>query len=216
MVKIAFVEDDKKYRDLLSQYLNVYISKNKHEFSSLFFSDGEKFLASDNSFDIVCFDIDLPGMNGMETAKKLREKNPECVILFITNLAQYAIKGYEVEALDFAVKPLSYPDFEMKMNKAQRYLEKKQNYQVSVDTIDGTIALLNTDDILYVEVIKHYLTYHTKTKDYVVRGTMKKEENKLKFDFFFRTNSGFLVNMKNISQVDGDTIYIGKKALPIS
>jgi DNA-binding LytR/AlgR family response regulator len=216
MIKIAFIEDDKKCSDILKVYLNSYSKKYFKEFSSSLFIDGESFLLSESNFDIVCFDIDLPGINGMDTAKKLREKNPDCVIIFITNLAQYAIQGYQVDALDFAVKPLSYPDFEMKINKALRYLDKTQNYQISITTIDNNIVVLNTNLITYLEVNKHYITYHTSKKDYVVRGSMKTEEKNLNYPSFFRINNGFLVNMKYITSIDNFTIYVGSKALPLS
>ena len=112
VVKIAIVDDESTAASLLEGCLHQYAEETGTAMQWEQFPDAEAFLKSDtHAFDIVFMDIDMPGRNGIEASRALRERNQSIVLLFVTNLAQYAIAGYEVDALDYILKPINYFSF---------------------------------------------------------------------------------------------------------
>lgn len=222
-MKIAIVEDEAEPRALLLEYLERFQKERPHfSYESELFSSAEDFLAKiqeGQEFDLLFLDIELTGINGFEMAKKLRETNQSTDIIFVTNLNQYAVKGYEVDAMDYCLKPLTYPDFLLKITKAiRRYLRDARQKLVKTD-VNGATVIMLAKDILYVEITKHYLTYHLiDGRDVMVRGSMKEAAEELSVPGFFRTNSCYIVNMKNIESIAKDEIIIRgrKNLLPIS
>ena len=119
VVKIAIVDDESTAVSLLEGCLHQYAEETGTAMQWEQFPDAEAFLKSDiHAFDIVFMDIDMPGRNGIEASRALRERNQSIVLLFVTNLAQYAIAGYEVDALDYILKPINYFSFKLKIQKA--------------------------------------------------------------------------------------------------
>ena len=219
MINVAIVDDDEKDIRLLEGYLDRYCKEREADLivHKTEYTCGEEFLADKPSaFDVVLLDIEMPGINGLTTARMLRDRNETIAIMFITNMAQYAINGYEVEAVDFVVKPVSYFDFSMKFSKIRRHLLRKGEKTVTIKANDGEMTFVHSDDIYYIEVIQHYLEYHTKKGVYRVRGTMKEIEEELENYSFARCSKSFLVNMKNIITVKGDEIRTGNETLYVS
>lgn len=218
MIRIAFVEDEISVQKMLKTYLSRYNIENGEPFSNpAFYTEAEDFLLHVSEYDFVCFDISLGEgkMNGYEAAKKVREAGSEIGIVFITNLTQYAVQGYEVSALDYILKPLNYTDFSMKMDKVKRILQRITR-DFLILNFEGSQLKVSPEEILYLEVSKHYITYHLKGKDVVIRSTMKVEEEKLKPYHFYRINSYLLVNLRQISSIEGDEVDVQGKKLPIS
>lgn len=222
-MKIAIVEDEKEPRDAILKYLEQFKKENPcFDYEAMTFPSGEKFLSAEDAskdFDLIFLDIELEGMNGFEMAKQLRETNKDINIIFVTNLSQYAINGYEVDAMDFCLKPLSYPDFVMRMNKAIRRFLRDGDAKIIKTDINGKTVIMQAKDILYVEIVKHYLTYHlSNAVDVVVRGSMKEASKELSIPGFFRTNSCYIINMKHIEFISKDDVIIRGKnnPLPIS
>ena len=135
--------------------------------------------------------------------------------MFITNMSQYALHGYDVEAIDYVIKPLGYQEFALKMKKAMRYMGRHEKKQMMLQTTDG-IQPVAIEDILYVEVIRHYLQYHTTGQVYEVRGAMKEAEEELERYHFVRCNQSYLVNLAKVACLHGNTVTVGSDQLPIS
>ena len=109
MLRIAVVEDDKTYAAQLKEYLVRYGTETNQKISVALFPDGEDIVTDYSAeFDIILMDVEMTFMDGMTAAEKIREKDNEVVIIFITNMPQYAIQGYKVDALDYVLKPISY------------------------------------------------------------------------------------------------------------
>ena len=124
MIRIAIVEDEESFRKRLIHYCEIYSKEKGEKASPVSFSNGMEFLESfRGTFDLVLMDISMPHMDGMECARRLRQRDEQVPIIFITSMAQYAIRGYEVEAMGFMIKPVQYEEFAMKLERVRRRLQ---------------------------------------------------------------------------------------------
>ena len=168
MNRIAIVEDDQGYRDTLFTYIKQYEQERDTAFEATPFEKADDFLAVYNGdYDIILMDIEMPGTNGMDAAEQIRKKDAQVVIMFITNMAHYAIKGYEVGALDFVLKPIQYLNFANKMDRAMQLVENRGSKPVMIQTGTG-VKKIDSRDIFYVEIQNHVLRYHTKQGNFEV------------------------------------------------
>ncbi len=215
-MKIAVLDDNKNITDLLTGYIEKFGQENRISMQAVVYHHPNTFLSNyTHDYDLVLMDIEMPGLNGIDTAKELRRMDKRVVLIFITNMAQYAINGYEVEAVDFVVKPVAYADFSLKLNKAMRYIKQNNNKKIVLNTQEGIVNVL-ISDVFYVEVIRHYLVYHTVNGDYTVRGVMKETEKELADYHFARINQGYLANLKYVESIYGNVTKVAGKELSIS
>ena len=212
MHQIAIIEDSAREEATLASYLERYGEANGEEFQVAWFTNAGDFLAQRRPFDLIFFDIDLPGqIDGMEAAELLRSYDTETPIIFVTNLAQYAVKGYSVDALDFMVKPVGYHDFSMRMDKAMRLMARRSRRTVTLRTEDG-MHIVGVADVVYVEVANHDLIWHLTGQlpgapsTQRERGTMKQVEADLPGGQFVRISNSCLANMAHIEVVRGDSL----------
>ena len=125
MIKIAVVEDELEMSNILVNFINKFFEENELDVKVTVFNNALKFLDAYNfNFDLIFMDINMPSLDGINASKKLREIDSEVMLIFVTSLAQYAIKGYEVNAFDFIVKPISYYNFALKLTRAIDNLSK--------------------------------------------------------------------------------------------
>lgn len=216
MIRIAIVEDDDTSAALLGGFVRRYAAEKKKELAVTRFASGVDFI-SDYApvYDIVLMDIEMPFMDGMTTARKLRELGDKSPVIFITNMAQYAVKGYEVDALDFMVKPVSYYNFSVKLGKAVAVVLASRDDVITLTLKDG-MKKLYVDDVKYIEVFRHDLIYHTTDEKFATRGALREAEEKLSGKGFARCNSCWLVNMKFVTEVKNNLVVVGGESLTIS
>lgn len=216
MYHIAIVEDEKEFREQLEEYLKRYEEENHVSFHISMFADGTEILEDyKNEYDIILLDIEMPKMNGMDAAELIREKDEDVVIMFITNIAQYAIRGYSVGALDFVMKPITYYTFSMKMKRALKRFEKKVPKPLVLHLPDG-IKTLEIKKIYYVEVQNRMLHYHTEDGEIVVRGTLQSAEEVLKPYPFAKCNHWYIVNLMHVKEVNKNIATVGPYLVEIS
>lgn len=207
MFKIAIVEDNQTAMAKLQGYLERYAQENNENFDIAAFGDALAFLDSYRRiYDMVFMDIELPFINGMEAAQRLREIDQQVVLIFVTNMAQFAVKGYEVDAMDYLVKPVHYGDFELKLRWAVSRLKEAQE-AILVQRQSGMVRL-RIQEISYIEVRGHTLIFHTETGEINGSGTLHDLENKLKNKGFLRCNKCYLVNQRHIAAVQGYTLVM--------
>lgn len=214
MMSIAIVEDEPMYAKQLEGFLHQY-EKERHEtFDIHLFTDGDEIVENYKAqFDIILLDIQMRFMDGMSTAKAIREVDTEVIIIFITNLRQYAIRGYEVDALDYVVKPISYFAFSERLNRAIKRLQKRTQHTIVIK-LRGGIARIDVEDIYYVESQNHTLIYHVVGKNIESPGTLKNAEDMLSEFDFYRGNKGYLINLAYVDSVqDGFAVVRGEKLL---
>lgn len=157
----------------------------------------------------------MPGMNGMKGAQKLREVDPDVPIVFVTNMARYAVKGYSVSAVDFIVKPVGYFDFSTMLDKVRRLRAAAQEQYIAVSSA-GVLRRVLVSHIRYVDVYRHKLTIHTVDGDVEVWGALSDIEAQLPQEGFARCNNSYLVNFKYVDGVEKEEVVIGSDRLPVS
>lgn len=216
MIDIAIVEDNENEKNRLSECIANYLQKNKRSYKTEWFQTSEDFIEKYNSrFDLIFMDIQLPGMDGLRVCKKLRGFDAEVPIIFVTNMAQMASKGYSVNALDFIVKPISYDNFHLAMSRAIDRIDRNNDDTLTVRTSDGFIKM-GLSSIKYVEVLNHNLIYHTENGVVSTYGSLKEIEKLLLSAGFFKCNRCYLINIKHVTALNGLTVSIGKDQLQIS
>jgi len=215
MIRIAIAEDDPVCSEQLRDYLNRYSRESAEIVEITLFSDGLELVEHYRPvYDLILLDIEMPHLDGMTAAEKIRRLDGEVLILFVTNMAKYAIRGYEVDALGFMLKPVSYFSLSLKLKKAQSYLRSRPQRSLMVPTEDG-IKKVPAADVYYAEVLDHRLHLHTKQQIYVMPGTLRDLEAELANQHFVRCNKGYLVNLRHIELVKSDCVIMadGEKLL---
>lgn len=216
MLRIAVVEDDKTYAAQLKEYLVRYGTEKNQKISVVLFPDGEDIVTDYSAeFDIILMDVEMTFMDGMTTAERIREKDNEVVIIFITNMPQYAIQGYKVDALDYVLKPISYFAFSQRIDRALTRVKKKEATYITVAQKGGK-KKLNVDKICYVEVRDHDLIYHSTKGDIVTKSSMKEAEDTLGGTKFFRCNRCYLVNLEYVEDFRGNDVTVASDVIKVS
>lgn len=208
MFRIAIVEDDTSCAEQLEEYLRRYRRETGEELEVCRFSDGLELVEGYRPiYDLVLLDIEMPHLDGMTAARKIREADSEVLLLFITNMAKYAISGYEVEALGFMLKPVNYFALSLKLKKAFSYLHSRASKCLMIPTAEG-VRKISSADVRYVEVLDHRLHFYTQEGTYVMRGTLHEVEAELEGQHFVRCNKGYLVNLRHIQLIRGDSVVM--------
>ncbi len=216
MIRIAIVEDDETALVMLEKNLNSFFDGHNIQISIARYNSAETFLTSyDKQYELIFMDINLPGKNGMDAVHELRKIDKDVLVIFITSLAQYAIKGYEVNAFDFVVKPVSYYNLALKLERVIDCLNKNANNEIVIKN-KSSIRRLKTSDIQYIEVRNHSLIYHTVNGDFTSSGSLKKVQDQLKDMPFALCNQCYLVNLKFVLEIKDYTVNVDGTYLQIS
>ena len=212
MIRIAVAEDDRAFRDTCTGYIKRYCAEKKVDAQVFEFEDGMDLLEDQEekgkSFDILFLDVQMKHLDGFYTAGKIREKDDQAVIVFITTLAQYAVRGYEVDAMDYLIKPLSYERFCPRLEKALQRVSRFQEQFLFLPFGDGKDRVAATS-ILYIDVDRHTLRVHTKGRTYEMRMPIGKMEEELAPSHFLRCDQSVLVNPRFVVRVGKDTVEVG-------
>ncbi len=217
-INIAIVEDSAEDLTNCLSLLEKYSKEKNATFNIQTFESGDAFLMRFKSqYDFIILDINLSAMNGIDVARKIREKDEEVIIMFSTNLAKYATKGYEVDAIDFVLKPLTYASFYLRLERVMKKINKKQDFFLVVP-YEGGFNKVNINSVFYIEVIAHDIIFHMEDgNDITTSGTLKKFEEQLKNHWFIRCNSCYLVNARKIKRVEKLVInLVNDEAIAIS
>lgn len=213
-MRIAVCDDEKEIRDMFAQE----IGKLYPEADLSLYQSGEELLLSGGEPDILLLDIQMPGKNGMETAKELRRKNKKAIIIFVTALDDFVFQAFDVGAFHYLVKPLDGRKFsEVLLNAVKQFEDRKKLDGASrkrelpslMITTGGKHITVNLEDIVYAEVFDRKVILHTMDSDIEYYGKMRELEEKAG-DEFYRTHRSFLVNFGYIRKYDATTVYLKK------
>lgn len=205
-VKICICDDASEERASLNTLVKKWAQRSGTDVSICEFPTAEAFWFAyeDVAPDILLLDIEMPGMNGVELAKRLRAKNKLIQIVFITGYSEYIAEGYEVAALHYLLKPVSPEKFFSTLDRAMER-QKTDGKKLVIGTSAET-AVLPIYEIRYVEVVKNYVTIYAK-RDYTVKKTLKEIEAELD-ERFLRVGRSYLVNLRFISRVTRTEIFL--------
>jgi DNA-binding LytR/AlgR family response regulator len=216
MINLAIVEDEDTYAAQLTEFVEKYQAESGNYFKITRFRDGDEITNGYKSqFDIILMDIEMKLMDGMTAAEEIRRLDQDVVIMFITNMTNYAIRGYQVDALDYVVKPVSYFAFSQKLGRAIGRIKKSDSNIISIDMPSG-VKKLDIDNIFYIESEGHNLNFYTSGGQFTIRAKLADFEEQLTPYNFFRSNKGYLVNLKYVDGVENGACLIAGKQLLIS
>lgn len=215
MIRIAVVEDESHYKEQLVEYLQRFAKEEGETIDIETYSDGDGIVEDYKAqFDIILMDVQMSFMDGMSAAEEIRKMDSEVVIIFITNMPQFAIKGYAVDALDYVLKPISYFQFSERLKRAIDRMGKREADYFTIKA-GGVVKRLKVSDIYYVENQGHNLIFMTREEEVTTSGTMKDLEKELSNFNFFRGHRGFLINLMHVEGLEGNFAIVKGEEIPV-
>ena len=215
-MRIAIVEDDAAMCEQLREYVLQYFAGRERECWISQYADGDEILENYRAdFDLIFLDIQMQRLDGLTTAQRIRQLDENVYLIFITNMANCAIKGYSVNALDFVLKPVNYLMLRQLLQRVEQLLATRARQYIALPT-DGGMTRLDVSQIYYVETANHAVQVYTAKGMWKLRESMRHMEELLAEYSFFRCNSCYLINLAHVEQVDGSTVTVAGTPLAIS
>ncbi len=214
--RIAVVDDNPSSIQIILDYIKTFSQETGEELSVITHSDGDEITENFKcDFDIIFLDVEMKRLDGMKTAEYIRNLDKNVIIIFITNMSQYAIKGYAVDALSYLLKPLPYFAFSQELKRSIEKIKSREHSYILLPTDNG-VERYEMSEILYVESMKHKLMFKTAKNNIKITGTMKETEEKFSKHNFFRCNNCYLVNLAKVRGVKDNCAIVDDDLLQIS
>lgn len=177
----------------------------------------------ENTVDLIFLDIQMPGLNGLEFAKQIGDTT---LIIFTTAFAEFALDSYEVDAVDYLVKPIQAARFEKAVEKAVSYHKMLLNEEKNtlIDRIESEFMFVKSDrryfkvifkDVLFIEGLKDYVIIHTKNQKLITHSNLKNVHTLLPQSNFIRVNRSYIVNKDRIDSFSNNDVFIGENEISI-
>ncbi len=215
-MNIAIVDDCLQDLNVLKDHIQQYQKEHEVSLEVTSFTSGKEFLDSNRDFDVVFLDIEMPEPDGLKTARILRERDKSVPIIFETNMANYALKGYEVNAMDFIVKPVVYSSFQDRFSRAIAFARTQEKKVVMVNGKDDEIVCIYTKDIHYIEKEKNYTFYHTAYGTYNKRQTLEQAISSFSGYTLLQASSGLFINPNYLEKILPTSIIVGGEEMPLA
>lgn len=220
MIHIAICDDNACFLQELTRHIGSILHSQKNHYTLAGFTSGEQLLNA-SPFDIVFLDIEMVGMDGMETARKLRERGDRCKLIFLTAHKKYVFSAFDVEAMQYLLKPLDIERLHIVLNQAILRLEAENTQYLNVKQ-GNKITRVPFGSISYIEVFDRKLFIHTAQCTYDFYGKLEELEELLSEDFF-RCHRSYIVNLSYVRRYDktaitltnGETVFISKRKYSI-
>ena len=216
MINIGICEDELHYRvnikDMLGDILSTYsINYKIYEFSS-----GEELLSNyPKDLDILIMDIQMKIINGMDTARKIREFDQDLEIIFMTSFSEFMQEGYEVKAYRYILKPISERKISRNILPCINEIMKKKNNYLTIN-VKNYVDRIKIDSIVYIETDRPNILIYTNDNKYTTKMSISKIDKILREHGFFRCHNSYIVNLKLVESMNSNTLKIGEKYIPIS
>lgn len=216
-MKIAVCDDILSHRNAIVPHIEAFFKKKLIPLELKEYSCGEEILGSGEKFDIVFLDIELGDINGIEVAKTLKKKNPNCVIIVVTSYTDYLDAAMDLHVVRFLKKPVEQKRIYASLEKAMQEIDENL---IMLSTKENQIVRVRSRDIIYVEANLKAVILHTVEKTYIVRESLKKIKAMLTASYFAVPHNSFIVNMNYVSDFRHEEITVqlpeGKTKLQIS
>lgn len=220
-IKCIIIDDEPLARKGLREYIaDIDFLENAGEFDNpLKVTE----LILSGKVELLFLDIQMPKMTGLDFFKTLQKAPP---VIFTTAFPQYALEGFELDALDYLVKPISFDRFFKAAIRAKEFYEiREQNTAVTNESrqadhffikADNKLVKIFFDNIIFIEALQNYVVIHTREKKYMTYLTFKSVEDYLPADQFFKTHKSYIVSAGKINGIGGNEILLGEHRIPIS
>ena len=216
MITIALVDDDNADARVTASMIDRYFDGDASRYAVTRFADGDSLLRDYKaSFDLMFLDVEMPGTDGVTVARRLRVVDDQTVLVFTTKMAQYAVEGYDVDAIGYLLKPLNYYAFSIKMRKAEDIVARRRSVTVPL-TVGSETVFVPSADIRYVEVLDHALLYHTGEGIRKVWASLKDAAETLEPVGFVPVSRYCLVNLEWVRAVHGDDVDVDGERVRVS
>lgn len=208
MIKIAVCDDEKQVRLRLLTIIQQYFDEIGREVWLVGFREGQELLDAKIRFDIIFLDIEMPGLNGIETAKKLRKWDVTSKIIYVTNYDNYQRNAYEVHAFDYLSKPVKDKNIFKTLAEAVHYLDNAPEKPKCVLETEEGIVTIEIEDIYYFKYSSRRVSIHTKQGNYIASYSLKGLYEKFKKYNFETPHKSFIVNSFYVKRIKGFDILL--------
>lgn len=206
--RILIVEDDSRAAARLETLLERYGEEHKDPFRISRLESAFDISEEAAAADLIFLDIELPQIGGMDAAKALRAEGLDVPIIFVTNLAQYAVEGYAVSALDFIVKPVDYAALTLRMDRAVKAMEARSEHTICIQAKQGLHAV-QARDLILVETRGHDIAYCLADgSELLARKALREAASELPSPPFLQISSGCIINMAHATGMEGSKIEL--------
>lgn len=215
-MNIAICDDEKA----ICRQIEKLVKTQEPDCDTVLFFSGEELLRADKIFDIIFLDIQMEGINGIETAKLLHHKKETSILIFITGIKEYVFDAFDVSAFHYLLKPVDSKKFSEVFARAAAEVKRKKGREEETFFIKskGRNIILNRNHILYIESQNRMVNFHTTNEVLELYFDMRELEQRLGKGFY-RCHRGYIVNMgyiaeygkDSISLTNGETIYLSRR-----
>ena len=217
-MRIAICDDESQIRELLKEKIEKYYFSQNIEFQIQTYGSGEQLLKQDlDSIDVLFLDVDMPGKNGMDTAREIRKTNKEMLIIFLTAYSEFVFESFKVDAFRYLVKPLKDEELAEVLQAVQKKLYVDDEEYLSFQ-FQNEIYNVRYSDILYIEGMRDKIWLYCKDdQTYRWRGTLKALQEQLAGRGFFQVHRSYIINMGKIQKYNSQSVLLeGDCEVPIS
>lgn len=215
-MRIVICDDEKKICDLIKNKIENYYACQNTDFQIQVFYSGEEVLKENlYTIDVLFLDLDMPGKNGMEVAKLIREQNKKMLIVFMTAYSEFVFESFKVDAFRYLVKPVKDQELRETLDALEGKFKEKQD--VLTFQFQNEIFHIKYSDIIYIEGMRDKIWIYCKDQTYRWRGTMKYLTDLLENKHFFQVHRSYIINMEKIRKYNSQQITLeGGYEVPIS
>lgn len=218
MIKVVLCEDEDVQRKIIKTYLDKIYTELKINYRICEFQSGEELL---NNYledtDIILLDIQMDRLNGIETARNIRQFDTNVNIIFITSDSSFMQDGYEVRAYRYLLKPVKYNDLQRHISDCISEIDNnKLKYITIKENSNGEIVRVPINKICYIETENRCLSIHTDKQTYTTRISISKLEDELREFKFYRCHRCYLVNLEKIKSITMNSVIINDKEILVS
>ncbi|MCC0644940.1 MULTISPECIES: LytR/AlgR family response regulator transcription factor [unclassified Clostridioides] len=215
MISIAICDDESYMLNDLKENIELYMNRNNLLYNIELFDKAETLLYNHEVFDIIFLDIQMEGINGMQAAKKLRSCDNDCFIIFVTVLKEFVYDAFEVDAINYLIKPLSNEKLAKTMDRIIIKLESNEKNYITIQK-GHSYWRLKIADILYCEIIKRKIYIHLKKEIIDYYETIDSLERSLPINFF-RCHRSYIINLQSVySYENGNVVMENGDMIPVS
>lgn len=217
MIHIAICDDEKEFVNRLADLIKQYAMETGQEIRTTCYYDGLELVEKyDTTIDLIFLDIKMDYLNGLKTAKRIRQMDEKVSIIFLTTLTRYSLEGYKYQASNYIIKPITYGRLKEEMDSWLKHYRQDDNPFIVVTNDTGKYKVF-LKSLRFIETFNRNLLLHTEQENIICYRKMKEMEEELSQHGFVRCHSGYLVNLFYVKRIEKlDIVLITDERIPVS